>query len=245
MEVHTHTHTPRKKWTHYFWEFLMLFLAVTLGFFVENQREHYIEHRREKQFIRSYHEDLKADIGRLDSLLKGRENRKKMIDSLTVLLDTPDPDLYGKKIYFNARPLTVALHFFNNDRTIQQLKNGANLRLIRKQEVSNAIMDYDQQVRWIQVVILREEQILLEYIKLVEEVFDAREFNKMATGLFGFKMPEGYPRLLKKDKQTIQRLINKLHFLRSVNGYLLMVYGELFEKAKSTKQIIENGYSIK
>ena len=35
MEVHTHSspapggaQTARKKWTHYFWEFLMLFLAV-------------------------------------------------------------------------------------------------------------------------------------------------------------------------------------------------------------------------
>ena len=28
MEVPAHTHTARKKWTHYFWEFLMLFLAV-------------------------------------------------------------------------------------------------------------------------------------------------------------------------------------------------------------------------
>ena len=28
MEVHAHTHTARKKWTHYFWKFLMLFLAV-------------------------------------------------------------------------------------------------------------------------------------------------------------------------------------------------------------------------
>ena len=28
MEVHAHSHTPRKKWTHYFCEFLMLFLAV-------------------------------------------------------------------------------------------------------------------------------------------------------------------------------------------------------------------------
>ena len=32
MEVHAHTHTPRKKWTHYFWEFLMLFFAVFCGF---------------------------------------------------------------------------------------------------------------------------------------------------------------------------------------------------------------------
>ena len=47
MEVHTHTHTPRKKWTHYFWEFIMLFLAVFCGFLAENQREHYIEQQRE------------------------------------------------------------------------------------------------------------------------------------------------------------------------------------------------------
>ena len=38
MEVHHHAHTPdshrdKKKWTHYFWEFLMLFLAVFCGFF--------------------------------------------------------------------------------------------------------------------------------------------------------------------------------------------------------------------
>ena len=24
MEIHAHSHTARKKWTHYFWEFLML-----------------------------------------------------------------------------------------------------------------------------------------------------------------------------------------------------------------------------
>jgi hypothetical protein len=43
MEVHTHTHTARKKWTHYFWEFLMLFLAVFCGFGVENFCEHQIK----------------------------------------------------------------------------------------------------------------------------------------------------------------------------------------------------------
>jgi hypothetical protein len=245
MEVHHHSHHGKKKWTEYFWEFLMLFLAVTLGFFVENQREHYIEHRREKQYVYSFLQDLKADIKNLDSLLNGRRNRKKMIDSLSVWLDMPDPDIYGKQIYFNARPLTVALHFINNDRTIQQLKNGGNLRLIRKQNVSNAIMDYDQQVRWIEVVKKREEEFLLEYVKLTEEVFDAREFNKMATGIFGFGMPEGNPSLLKKDKQTIQRFINKLHFLNSVNSFLLMVYGDLFEKANKIKELIEQSYSIK
>ena len=53
MEVHAHTHTARKKWTHYFWEFLMLFIAVFCGFLAENQREHMVEHQREKQFMLS------------------------------------------------------------------------------------------------------------------------------------------------------------------------------------------------
>ncbi|TMI97340.1 MAG: hypothetical protein E6H08_02350, partial [Bacteroidetes bacterium] len=65
MEVHAHTHTPRKKWFHYFWEFFMLFLAVTLGFFVENQREHFIEDQREKKYAQSLYSDLKLDTARV------------------------------------------------------------------------------------------------------------------------------------------------------------------------------------
>ena len=61
MEVHAHAHTPRKKWSHYFWEFLMLFLAVFCGFLAENQREHMIEHQREKQFARQVLADLRTD----------------------------------------------------------------------------------------------------------------------------------------------------------------------------------------
>ena len=50
MEVHHHTHAThgKKNWKSYFWEFLMLFLAVFCGFLAEYQLEHVIEHQREK-----------------------------------------------------------------------------------------------------------------------------------------------------------------------------------------------------
>ena len=247
MEVHAHTHPPpggtgRKKWTHYLFEFLMLFLAITLGFFVENQREHYIEHRREKQYIRSYLEDLKTDIIQLDSIILKRNHRKITMDSLNYMLDLPEPDIYGKQIYYYTRWLTIAYVFFNNDRTIQQLKNGGNLRLIRNQEASDAIMAYDRQVRWLVIVTDREQEFFLELVKKIEEIFDSRVFNKMATGTFGFNMPEGEPRLLKKDKLTIQQMLNKIHFLNSVNSYLLMTYNDLLNRARQTKAIIEKEY---
>ena len=63
MEVHHHPHNAKteKHFKHYLFEFLMLFLAISAGFLVENLREHYVEHKREKVFINSYVEDLKQD----------------------------------------------------------------------------------------------------------------------------------------------------------------------------------------
>ena len=61
MEVHAHTHTARKKWTHYLWEFLMLFLAVFCGFLAEYKLEHTIEHQREKEYAKALYDELYAD----------------------------------------------------------------------------------------------------------------------------------------------------------------------------------------
>ena len=66
MEVHHHAHDPaaphhKKNWKSYFWEFLMLFLAVFCGFLAEYQQEHKIEKEREKHYMQSLIADLKND----------------------------------------------------------------------------------------------------------------------------------------------------------------------------------------
>src|SRR6187431_3838276 len=82
MEVHAHSHTERKKWTHYLWEFLMLFLAVFCGFLAENQREHYIEHQREKQYMRSLLEDLQTDTATINRVRNRALIQIAFLDSL-------------------------------------------------------------------------------------------------------------------------------------------------------------------
>src|SRR5437773_12560964 len=71
METHAHHlhKAPGKKWTHYLFEFLMLFLAVFCGFLAENFREHQVEKERGRQYILSLYEDLKADTTRLGLLI--------------------------------------------------------------------------------------------------------------------------------------------------------------------------------
>jgi len=147
MEGHPHTHTERKKWHHYFWEFFMLFLAVTLGFFVENQREHYVEHQREKQYIRSMVEDLKSDTVQINGIINTENNYILFTDSLLAELLNENIKTNSNKAYQlweNARGFP---DFFQNDRTIQQLKNSGGLRLIRNTQVSDSNMAYDNLVR--------------------------------------------------------------------------------------------------
>ena len=60
----------------------MLFLAVFAGFLAENQREHYVEHQREKQYIRSMIEDLQTDTLNLDEVITGLMRKSSRLDSV-------------------------------------------------------------------------------------------------------------------------------------------------------------------
>ena len=181
MEVHQHTHTPRKKWTHYFWEFLMLFLAVTLGFFVENQREHYIEHQREKQFIKSLFNDIKSDTVNIAKIINARTAKERMLDSLSFMMNSPRPGDFAKQVYPYAMIIgrTLPYRFVPNDGTMQQLKNSGALRLIRNRAVVDSIAKYDINVRNILGQYAVEENQIEHYRTAAAKIFDALVFSQM------------------------------------------------------------------
>jgi hypothetical protein len=67
MEVHHHPQVEKKNFKEYFLEFIMIFLAVTLGFFAEQMRESVADHNRGKEFMKSMVEDLKTDTANISS----------------------------------------------------------------------------------------------------------------------------------------------------------------------------------
>jgi len=143
MEVHHHAHTERKKWTHYLWEFIMLFLAVFCGFLAENQREHYIEHQREKQYMRSLMEDLQTDTATINRVHRRALTQLSFLDSLIELgnhIPAKADDI--NKLYFLQGNSTRFLNIHFEDGTSSQLKNAGGMRLIRKEEVARAIREY-------------------------------------------------------------------------------------------------------
>ena len=147
MEVHHHAHTARKKWTHYFWEFFMLFLAVFCGFLAENQREHYVEHQREKQFMRSLIEDLETDTLELYRAIDKADTVSHYSDSVVMFLESYKISKYVPlKFAGLVRRAGQNQFLINTDRTSSQLKNSGAMRLIRNKKVSDFILNYWKQI---------------------------------------------------------------------------------------------------
>ncbi|HQX74015.1 MAG: hypothetical protein IPN39_06910 [Chitinophagaceae bacterium] len=246
MEVHHHSHTARKKWTHYFWEFLMLFLAVFCGFLAENQREHMIEHQREKKFIRSLISDLSADTNRLGTIIKLRNETAVMLDSFMVLLNKPDAEKFSRTIYYFNSYATrgVAFRFTAADGTMQQLKNGGNLRLIRKASVSDSIIAYDVVNRGYVWGGQDEEEIMDTYRNIAENVFDGRILNAMRDENNNVSMPD-YDPPFRKTADAVFRLNYRIHMLSIYNKTLRYQARSLKENAVKLIIQLKKEYKLK
>ena len=174
MEVHAHTHTARKKWTHYFWEFLMLFFAVFCGFLAEYQLEHTIEHQREKEYAYRLYEDTKADTSVLKRAMEENNFVTAKIDSFRVMVQTQILSSFttGMLYYygrFGTRVLRVALQ----DATIQQLKSSGGLRYFKKNAVVDAIARYDHACKEMQTMLGIQDLTYNDIIKARNKIFNS------------------------------------------------------------------------
>jgi hypothetical protein len=247
MEVHHHTQTPRKKWTHYFWEFFMLFLAVFCGFLAEYALEHKIETNREKQYIRSMVEDLKLDTAALNRIIELRTKRIEMLDSLSLLLNetgksTNLSDLY----YYSCRITRIAsLQFIYNDRTIQQLKNSGSLRLIRSNTVSDSIILYESRVRRLENSQEREEANIRDLKPYRVKIFDGRIYDKMLTINDQIRRPGGSPALLQYTKEDLEAFNGYLHYVKGSNIGCRSFSTTLYNNAVNVINTIKKEYHLK
>jgi hypothetical protein len=247
MEVHHHTHTQRKKWTHYFWEFLMLFLAVTLGFLVENQREHYIEHQREKQFVHSLFNDIKADTANLARIINERTAKERALDSLSDLMNHDSLKYFTGRIYFFAvsAARTLQYRFIPNDGTIQQLKNSGAFRLIRKRRVVDSIAKYDVNIRNMQGQQIVEEGLIDHYRAASAKMFDALVFypmldeNTIVTG-----PPAGNPLLQPYTNRELYEWNYRLYGIRAINRANRRDLRSLLNQGKRLLEILKKEYHL-
>lgn len=244
MEVHHHAHTARKKWTHYLWEFLMLFLAVFCGFLAENQREHMVEHKREHQYMESMTEDLKTDTAELHYLLASSNKRLATYDSLRTLLKSPDKLTRIRELYYFFRPTTSYNLFIPIRRTIDQLESSGGLRLIRKANVSDSITAYYNQVK----AAVGQGETWLRYFDQYHEiafrVFDYSQIDTIFYEREKILTVPGHYTLLTTDEIMLKTLYNKLFALRFILYSYVSFLEDLDKAATSTLMFVKEKYHL-
>ena len=247
MEVHHHTHPGhhKKNWKDYFWEFLMLFLAVFCGFLAEYQLEHIIEHQREKKYIQTLHSDLESDIGRLNDIVKLRNERALMLDSFSKLLNNKEALLHSNDLYYYNSFATrgVAFRFTPVDGTMQQLKNGGNLRLIRKSTTSDNIVAYDVDVRAFMWGTQDEENMMGTYRNIAEGIFDGEVLNSMRDDDNNVTRLDFNPTLRLTDDSKF-RLNYRIHMLSVFNKTMRKEARKLMDKAKRLNELLKKEYHL-
>ncbi len=207
MEVHAHSHTARKKWTHYFWEFLMLFLAVFCGFLAEYQLEHKIEKDREKQFIHSLVADLQDDVKNLDAIVQTERNGVALLDTLMQLLNRPElAKQNGGQLYYAARVGPRSIPFANNSRTFDQLKYSGGFRLIMNAETSNKIMGYYNQFSLIRQLEDNYNHEFDNFKKIAAKILDPAILRKQETDDGQILRSNDNPSLITYDAKELKEL---------------------------------------
>jgi hypothetical protein len=143
MEVHHHPHVEKKGFKEYFLEFLMIFLAVTMGFFAENLREHFSDRQKENQYMHSLAEDLKKDTTALHYSIRRLQSDIDDAHRLAVLV--------AKNQLISQNDTTIlwltvdpahSVDIIFNDRTSSQLKSTGSIGLIRNKNISDSILQY-------------------------------------------------------------------------------------------------------
>jgi len=245
MEVHAHSHTPRKKWTHYLWEFLMLFLAVFCGFLAEYQLEHKIEKDREKQFIESLAADLKDDLVKIDQQVNREEKNIMLLDSLCRYLDTPElAKKNGDAIYYAARMGPRTAPFVNNSRTIDQLMNAGGFRLIHKTETSNRIMDYYSQFPWLRLLEGNYNREFDEYKITASKIIDPGIYRRQENHDGSISRSTDNPPLLTYEALLLKQLEFNAVQMNGSRRSLIPLMGILKQSAKELLQYLQNNYHI-
>jgi hypothetical protein len=222
MEVHHHSHHP-KKWKEYITEFLMLFLAVSLGFFAENLREQQIEKHREISYLKNVHDDLQLDLNTINTVLSQNTIRLRVMDTLFQAIKSNT--INSEDIYYYTRNLALRATFESSHVGLDQIKSAGGLRMIKNAEITSGIQKYERMLDAIEKLENLRERILEQARFKMAIVFDPMiayelQINQVETGVMRFNRPQKSDAILQKNRQAVNELLNLISFGLNSNRYL-------------------------
>jgi len=251
MEVHHHPHVEKKNFKEYFLEFLMIFLAVTMGFFAESLREHINDNEKREQYIKSLTEDLEADTTRMSDIIRFDEEKIDSLSTMYQCYDTVSNDLKATSCMgVLVKYSKVNRPFQLNDRTIIQLASAGGYMLLKKED-ADSILDYERLYkndRDFETTIYQEAQNNVR--NTLNELANFKVIAPLQNVSTNFGNQKGNsslagPLLFSEDRAMLNKWFNQLQlYLRVTKAQSLQLH-QLKDKAINLIAFYKNKHHLK
>ncbi len=262
MEVHHHSHKP-KQWKEYLTEFIMLFLAVSMGFIAENLREKHIEDERSEELMHAFISDVKENQKQLDSLIMNNKRLSYYYDSMVY------DNGFGKRqidLIKLSDNLDFKMYRFINKKTIfEQMKSSGALRYIQDKEILKSMLRYEENADYAERRSMDNETdhynnrfrtTMDEILPLSFYKYISEDNLKSITKIDSIVNPRRYENYkkygaeIKRDlentrftKEQVNKLAKAWHFRRERLVFGLRYQILLLQQGKELLTLIEQKYS--
>ena len=238
-------HSKKKSWKGYLLDFIMLFLAVSLGFMADNFREGASDRSKEIEYIRSMIEDVEEDRVNINAAIDVNTQKIQGLDSLlNICFNYRDTD--ADKLDINRHFIQVLYHpefLTPTDLTMQQLKNAGGMRLIKSKTAINDIIRYDTKLKKITNQQLYYENYQNKAIDRGTEIFNIHNL------LFALRNPDermspNYYELLDKDDLKLKEFGNSIAMYKGIIEYYVRLLSEMNEQGDVLMETLKSEYKL-
>lgn len=207
-----------KHWKTYLFEFLLLFAAVTLGFFADNLRENFSDKQQGRIYIQSFYADLQTDTAIISNIIRYEEEKASILEAVDLCWDSVSnkmPECVGMLV----RHSRVNMPFIMRESTYQQLVNVGGFRFLSKQDV-DSIQQYITTYRNLQDhqgTIYQESQVNVRSTVSTLINFTAlKQMRNVTVNDWHFSLEPNTQVFASTDPVLINRFFSEVHIYRLV-----------------------------
>jgi hypothetical protein len=248
MEVHHHPKSRAGGWKAHLLEFGMLFAAVTLGFFAENLREHYVERHRAVAYLHSVAADLDADIANIDATLEQSRARHESGQAAMAMYASGEYKQRMADFYFNIRRYSRRVLFMPSVNGIQQLRASGGVRLIGDRRILDGLQRYQVSLELVAATQELMENNMIQFRSKSAQVTDFRVNYAMFTDPMHpdrsavWTRPPGNPPLFDQDAVHLNEMMNFVLYSSNTENSRILRLNALRAEADALRSLIRTSH---
>lgn len=176
-----------KKFKQYFFEGIMIFIAITLGFFADNLRDAIGERNKADEYVITMRNNLVKDTIKLDGLISYYTRKIQLNDTLFHLLNQSHETIDRATYYATIRSLTASVFFQISGSAPNEFRSADLISILEDEKLFQMTIKYDSLFSDYRTLLELEQSYQLIYMQNLYKVTE----SEILRDTYSFKI-DGY-----------------------------------------------------